>query len=213
MTLSAEAQEIYARIADGGKLGDIKKLAKVIKRNHDVAMELWSTGEYFPRLLAVLIVDKKLLTQELLERLAGDMHIHSEDQRSQLADWLLANQLMKGKETVGLMESWEHHASTTLRRIFWTYQGRRRWNGKAPPDNTAALLQSLEARMADAEPDVQWAMNFAAAQIGIHEPVYRSRCIELGKRLVLYRDYPVPRGCTTPYLPEWIKTEVAKLGG
>ena len=54
-------------------------------------------------------------------------------------------------------------------------------------------------------------MNFTAGWIGIHDPDHRSHCIQLGERLGLYQDEPVSRGCTPNYLPEFIRTEVAKL--
>ena len=213
MTLSPKAQNIYAQISTGSpKFGDLKKIGKEIKKDHDLALELWSTEEYYPRLLAVLIMDKKLLTQEFIDKLAADISSHDYKQRNQLADWLLANQLMKAKKTKMLLETWEQHPSPVLRRLFWYYQARLRWTGQKPPDNTAILVTSLENNMAKAEPEVQWAMNFSAGQIGIHEPAYRSRCIELGERLGLYKDDPVPRGCTPDYLPEFIRIEAAKRG-
>lgn len=212
MALSKETQKIYSQInSDTTKYGDLKKIGKEIKRDHEMAMELWSTGEYHPRLLAVLIMDKKLLTQEVIDALANDLQNHDDDQRNQLSDWLLANQLMKGKNTISLMETWENHPSSILRRLFWYYQARLRWTGKTPPDNTLELLASLEKNMAKSEPEVQWAMNFSAGQIGIHEPEHRSRCIELGEKLGLYKDDPVPRGCTPSYLPEFIRIEAAKF--
>lgn len=214
MTLSTQKQDIFAQLSgDSVKLGDIKKLAKDIKKNHDLAMELWASEMFYPRMLAVLVMDKKLLTEEVIKRLADDMQIHEMDQRQRLADWLMANQLAKEKKTIALMESWEEASSPILRRLFWYHQARLRWTGKTPPDNTVKLLESLETHMADAEPEVQWAMNFTAAQIGIYDPDYRSRCIKLGERLGLYKDDPVPRGCTPDYLPEFIRIEVEKLNG
>lgn len=63
MHLSSEAQKTYAQIpVESPKLGDLKKIAKAIRKNHELAMELWSTGEYFPRLLATQIMDNKLLS-------------------------------------------------------------------------------------------------------------------------------------------------------
>lgn len=211
MTLSPKAQTVYSQInKDTPKMGEIKKMGKEIKKDHDLAMELWSTGEYYPRLLAVLIMDKTRLTQAIIDKLATDMMSHDYDQRNQLADWLLANQLMKSKKTIALMETWEHHPSPMLRRLFWYYQARLRWTGKTPPDNTPELLASLEKDMAKADPEVQWAMNFTAGQIGIHDPQYRSRCTELGERVGLYKDEPVSKGCTPNYLPEFIRIETAK---
>src|SRR5689334_7313030 len=49
MALSARAKELVAEITRGNlKLGDLKKRGTEIKKDHDLAMELWSTGEYIP---------------------------------------------------------------------------------------------------------------------------------------------------------------------
>lgn len=211
MVLSARAKKLVSEITGGtAKFGDIKKRGKEIKKDHDLAMELWSTGKYFPRLLSTLIFDKKLLIQTAIDELAADICEHDEKERNQLTDWLLANQLMKNKKTVSLVETWEENPSPILRRLFWYHQARLRWTGQVPPENSVDLLKSLERDMADAEPDVQWAMNFCACQIGVHQPKFRSRCIKLGKKLGLFKDEQVARNCTPSYLPEFIRIEVAK---
>lgn len=211
MAMSARAKKLVSEITDGElKLGDIKKHGKEIKKDHDLAMELWSTGDFRPRLLSTLIFDKKLLTENVIDQLAADMLGHDTDECNQLADWLLANQLMKDKKTISLLETWEKKPSPILRRLFWYHQARLRWTGQVPPDNSEVLLDSLETDMTDAEPGVQWAMNFCACQIGVHQPKLRSRCIRLGKRHGLYKDEHVAKNCTPSYLPEFIRIEVAK---
>jgi 3-methyladenine DNA glycosylase AlkD len=211
MALNMFTEDLFSRLsADTVKLGDIKKIAKEIKKDHGLAMELWASGQLYPRMLAVLIMDKKLLTQDVINGLVEDLNVHEMDERLQIADWLLANQLMKDKKTVVLLKSWENEASPMLRRLFWYHQARLRWTGQTPPENTIELLDSLESDLANAESEVQWAMNFTAAQIGIFDSQYRSQCMDLGERLGLYKDDPVARGCTPDYLPEHIRIEVAK---
>ncbi len=210
MKLSSKAEKIYSKINSKTKLGDLRIIAKDIKKDHELAMELWSTGEYLPRQLAILIMDKKLLTTQVIDSLVKDIEKNKPEEQTQLIDWLMANQLTKDKTTIALMESWEGAPSPLQRRIFWYYQGRLRWMGHAPPPNTDHLMDSIEKRMEGEKPEVQWAMNFTAAQIGIHQPEYRSRCIALGKRLGLYKDEMVSKGCTPNYLPEYISIEVAK---
>lgn len=192
------------------KMGDIKKHGSAIKKDHNLAMELWSTGHFHLRLLSTLIFDKRLLSEIDIKQLASELLTHDQGERNQLADWLLANQIMKEKRLVALVETWEKNPSPILRRWFWYYQARLRWTGQTPPGNTGELLDSLETDMADAEPEVQWAMNFCAGQIGVFEPRYRARCIQLGESLGLYKDERVSRNCTPSYLPEFIRIEVAK---
>ena len=148
-------------------MGELKKIAKEIKKDHDLAMALWGSGEFQPRLLSVLIMDKKQLTQDVLDMLANDLMSHNDGDRARISEWLLANQLMKDKNTRALLESWEHHESPTLRRLFWYHQGRLRWTGQTPPDNTVSLLDALDQNLAREDPEVQWAMNFTAGWIGV----------------------------------------------
>jgi 3-methyladenine DNA glycosylase AlkD len=209
--LSDRAEQVVAELKTGNpKLGDLKKRGSEIKVDHDLALELWSTGEFYPRLLATLIFDKKLLSESVIDQLASDMLRHDALERDHLTDWLLANQFTKDKKLVSLIATWENHHSPIHRRLFWYHQARLRWTGQTPPGNSAALLDSLEEKMEDAEPGVQWAMNFCACQIGVHEPEFRARCIQLGESLGLYKDERVPKNCTPSYIPEFIRVEVAK---
>lgn len=211
MALSARAMHLVAELTHGTpRLGDLKQRGKALKHDHELALELWSTGEYAPRLLATLIFDAKRLSEHLIDQLAADMLQHGIEERTQWADWLLANQLTKTRKLAALVATWEHNPSPVLRRLFWYHQARLRWTGQTPPANSAALLDSLEHAMAHAEPDVQWAMNFCAAQIGVHEPAFRARCIQLGEAVGLYKEERVAKNCTPSYLPEFIRIEVAK---
>jgi 3-methyladenine DNA glycosylase AlkD len=211
MPLSPRAKKLVAQFTGKNvKMGDLKAHGKEIKKDHDLANELWSSGAFHPRLLATLIFDKKLLTEKVLDQHASDMLQHDVEERSQLADWLMANQLSKDKKLTSLMETWEDSPSPILRRLFWYHQARLRWVGQTPPDNSATLLESLEKKMAKAEPEVQWAMNFCACQIGLHEPKFRARCIKLGEKLGLYKDQHVANNCTPSYIPEFIRIEAAK---
>ena len=211
MILSPKAQEIYSLInGEGTKLGDLRKIAKEIKKDHALAKDLWATGKFYPRQLAILIMDNKLLSQELINNLSRDMQAHSFVERNQLMDWLMANQLSKDKKTIALMESWENSPSALQRRIFWYYQARLRWMGQTPPPNTGDLLSAIEKQIEKEEPEVQWAMNFTAGWIGVFDKQYRTRCIDIGKKTGLYKGEMVSKGCTPNYLPEFIAIESNK---
>ncbi len=211
MKRTPKAENILSQIANKTtKLGDLRNIAKDIKKDHDLAMELWSCGEFLPRQLAILIMDKKLLSQEVIDQLDNDIQTHKANEQTQLIDWLMANQLSKDKKTIALMESWENSPSALQRRIFWYWQGRLRWMGQTPPPNTDSIFAAIAAGIEKEKPEVQWAMNFTAAQIGIHQPEYRSRCIALGEQTGLYKGDFVHKNCTPNYLPEYIAIEVAK---
>ncbi|HCY81658.1 MAG TPA: hypothetical protein DHV22_08670 [Xanthomarina gelatinilytica] len=210
MKLSTRAENIFAQISDKNtKLGDLRKIAKKIKKDHKLAMELWSSGVFFARQLALLIMDKKLLTDEGIDKLVADIEHHSEKERLHLIDWLMANQLTKDKKTITLIESWKHSPSSLKRRVYWYYQGRLRWTGKIQ-SNSEELLSTIENQIENEESEVQWAMNFTTGWIGVYEKKYRNRCIALGEKTGLYKGKMVSKGCTPEYLPEFIAIESNK---
>lgn len=125
-------------------------------------------------------------------------------------DWLFANQLTKDKKKITLIESWQNSPFALQRRTYWYYQGRLRWTGKTPPDDTSDLITAIEANIAQEEPEVQWAMNFTAGWIGVYDEQYRERCIKIGEKTGLYKDEKVSKGCTPNYLSEFITIESNK---
>lgn len=211
MKLSPQAENILVSLSgENVKLGDVRKIAREIKKDHDLASELWSSGQFFPRQLAILIMDKKLITEEVIDRLLDDMSQHPEKEKLQLVDWFMANQLLKDKQFLPIIENWVDSFSPLKRRIFWYHQGRLRWTGKTPPSNSDVLLSIMEQRIESEEPEVQWAMNFTAGWIGVFEEKYRDRCIALGENTGLYKGIKVPKNCTPDYLPEFIRIEAGK---
>ena len=57
MKRSPKATKILSRINSKTMLGELRTIAKEIKKDHALALELWSTGEFLPRQLAILIMD------------------------------------------------------------------------------------------------------------------------------------------------------------
>jgi 3-methyladenine DNA glycosylase AlkD len=78
--------------------------------------------------------------------------------------------------------------------------------------DVVALLDRIESEMGAAAPEVQWTMNMCLAEIGIHFPKLRKRAIAIGEKLGIYRDYPVSKGCTSPFAPIWINYMVSRQG-
>ena len=71
-----------------------------------------------------------------------------------------------------------------------------------------ALLDRIESELGNAASE--GTMNFCLAGIGIHFPQLRKRAIAIGERLGIYRDYPVSKGCTSPFAPIWINEMVRR---
>lgn len=87
MQLSAKASELLNQInLDLTKLGDLRKLAKTIKKDHGLALEMWSTNTFKPRLFAILIMDTKCLNQTIINQFCSDIEGHCTEEALQLMD-------------------------------------------------------------------------------------------------------------------------------
>jgi 3-methyladenine DNA glycosylase AlkD len=189
----------------GVKMGDIRTLAKEIKANHALALELWDTENIDARLLATLLIDPKKLSHEKISRMVRS------EKFVQVADWLYAYviKLYPGNET--LRKEWMQSKDVMCARVGWSLTSGCVARNPGAVD-LPALLDRIEAEMAGAAPEVQWTMNSTLANIGIHFPQYRKRALAIGEKLGIYRDYPVSKGCTSPFAPIWINEMVRRQG-
>jgi hypothetical protein len=194
------------------KYGDLKKLAKEIKKDHKLAIALWDTGQYNPRLLAVLLLDRTLITEEFLDKVSTDLLKHKDDEWKHISDWLFANQLNKSKKLLAMVEGWMRSESPIQRKLFWTHQYRLRWTGKTGHENTEEIIAVIKETILREIPPIQESMIMTAGWIGVYNLEYRDLLVKFGEDTGLHKDMKVPPGCTPWYLPEFIRIESKKKG-
>jgi 3-methyladenine DNA glycosylase AlkD len=189
----------------GVKSADLRALARKLKTNHQLALKLWDTGNVDAQFLAVLIMDVKSLSADDLDNLTRTLTF------SHVADWLNAYIVAKHPEKDALREKWMKDKDRWAARAGWNLTASRVNNGDDGLD-LPALLNRIEAEMPTAAPETQWTMNNTLAAIGIHHAAHRTRAIAIGEKIGLYRDWPVSKGCTPPYVPVWIGEMVKRKG-
>src|SRR4029453_14642239 len=189
----------------GVSLGDIRVLAKKIRTDHPLALSLWETGNGDAQFLATLLVQPKKLSAKEMDRMVRSISF------VRVADWLNAYVVRQHPEKEALRQDWMAAEDRWVARSGWDLTAER--VGKSPDGlDLPALLARIESEMADADPEVQWTMNNTLAAIGIHFPKHRKRAIAIGEKLGIYRDYPVSKGCTSPFAPIWINFMVSRQG-
>lgn len=189
----------------GVRLGDIRKLAAKIKNDEPLAMALWETENIDARLLAILLIKPKNLSRDEVDRMVRSADFEH------VADWLTSYVVKKHPDKEALRQAWIKDDDPWAARAGWSLTSER--IGKNPDGlDLPALLDRIESEMADAAPEAQWTMNFCLAGIGIHVPKLRKRAIAIGEKLGIYRDYPVSKGCTSPFAPIWINEMVSRQG-
>lgn len=187
----------------GVKLGDIRTLAKKIKSDHALALELWDTGNVEAQLLATLLMNPKQLTASDVDRLTRSTTC------AQVADWLNSYVVAQHPEKETLREKWMKAKDRWAARAGWNLTASRINKGTADFD-LAELLDRIEREMPKAKPEVQWTMNNTLGAIGIHDANLRKRAIAIGEQIGLYRDWPVSKGCIPPFVPVWVNAMVKR---
>lgn len=181
----------------GVKMGDIRNVAKTIKTDHKLALELWETGNVDAQLLAALIIKPKQLSLAEMEKMAPTIS------STWVADWFNSYILKEFPDKEKLREKWMKSKDPMTARSGWSLMSGR--VAREPEGiDMSALLDRIEKEMPKAPSETQWTMNSTLAQIGIHFPEFRKRAIAIGEKLGIYRDYPVSKGCTSPFAPIWI---------
>jgi 3-methyladenine DNA glycosylase AlkD len=188
----------------GVRMGDIRAIAKTIKTNHELGLALWGTGNVDAMLLATLIMKPKLLSEEDLERMAASVTY------AWLADWLMTNIVKQHPGKESMRQRWMESSHPMLARAGWSLTTERVVKNPEGLD-LGALLDRIEREMGNVPSPTQWTMNFCLGEIGIHFAEHRQRAVHIGEKLGLYRDYPVSKGCTSPFAPIWIGEMVARL--
>ncbi len=84
----------------GVRLGDIRKLAKKIKTNHELAIALWETGNIDARLLAILLIKPRSLSADEMDRMVRSVTF------VQVADWLNSYVVKRHPDKETLRQEW-----------------------------------------------------------------------------------------------------------
>ena len=189
----------------GVNLGKLRALAKRLKTQQDLAVELWATGDTAARLLALLVCRPKAFTRDELDVMLR------EARKPKVHDWLVSYVVKKGQHAESLRTAWQADPDPVVASAGWALTVDR--VAKTPDGvDLVALLDTIEAEMKDAPDRLQWAMNHCLAQIGISHADHRARAVAIGERLEVLKDYPTPPNCTSPFAPAWIAEMVSRQG-
>lgn len=184
-------------------LTKLRGIAKDLKKNQELAIRLWASGDTSARLVALLICRPKEFTTDQLDAMLR------EARKPKVTDWLMNYVIKKHPGWNDLRLRWLEDTDSSIRAAGWslnTYAV-----GTAPENvDPETLLKSIESDMSDAPERLQWSMNETLANIGIEFPEHRPRALDIGHRLKVLKDYPTPPNCTSPFAPIWIEEIVRR---
>lgn len=187
----------------GVNLAALRAIAKRLKTQHELAIELWATGDTATRLLALLVCRPKEFSADELDAMLRDARA------PKVIDWLVNYVVKKSPHAESLRLRWSADPDATVAAAGWALTSDR--VVKRPDGlDLDGLLDTIEGGMAQAPDRLQWEMNTTLAQIGITQPSLRARALHIGEELGVLKDYPTPPNCTSPYAPIWINEIVRR---
>lgn len=178
-------------------LTKLRSVAKELKKNHQLSLRLWDSGDTAARLVSLLICRPREFSTDQLDTMLR------EAATPKVTDWLVNYVIKKHPSWNDLRLRWLADPDGDIRAAGWSLNTHAIYKA---PDNIdpETLLKSIESDMASAPDRLQWNMNESLAAIGIEYPGLRARAIGIGERLEVLKDYPTPPNCTSPFAPLWI---------
>ena len=144
----------------GVNLTHLRALAKRLKTQHELALQLWATGDTAARLLATLVCRPKAFSAAELDAMIRDIG------SPKLLDWFIVNVVKPGRHAEQLRLDWKD-GDDLVGRAGWSLTTERVVKNADGLD-LDALLDQIGKEMKQAPAHKQWAMNHCLAEIGIH---------------------------------------------
>ena len=188
----------------GVLLGELRKLAKGLGKNHNLALELWQSGNTDAQWIACMLFEGEKLSLDEARSMVSELTY------SDIIDKFIGEVICNSQYVDILAEEWSTSSKDNLGRAGWKLIVYKISNGKLTNAEIEEILRTIEIELQVASPGKQWAMNHALCQIGIVYPEFTEECITLGETLGVYKDLKVAKGCTSAYAPNWIAAGIAK---
>lgn len=199
-----KARAVNERHGDdhGVNLTKLRGIAKELRKNDELALDLWATGDTAARLVAILIMRPKSYDEDQLDAMLRESRV------PKVHGWLVNYIVKKSPHAEALRQRWMADPDPVVASAGWGLTSER-VNRSPEGLDLPGLLDVIEAEMKDAPERLQWAMNETLASIGIENADLRDRALDIGERLEVLKDYPTPPNCTSPFAPIWI-TEIVR---
>jgi len=163
----------------GVKIPDVRALGKIIKKDHQLALQLWDSEIHEARILASIIADPKQTTPGLMDKWVNEFD-----------SWDICDQACSNlfdKTPFALDSSLEYCTSEkefVKRAGFVLMAESAVHNKKATDDVFLAMLPIIEREAWDDRNFVKKAINWALRQIGKRNSLLRHAAIECAERIL-----------------------------
>ncbi len=162
----------------GVSIPEIRKLAKELGRDHELALELWKTGIPEARIVAAMIGEPEKLTEEQMEDWVKD--INSWDICDQVCMNLFENTPLAWKK----IHDWSDREEEFVKRTAFALTACLAWHDKKAEDERfIKLLPAVRRGATDERNYVKKAVSWALRNIGKRNTNLNKAAIETAKEI------------------------------
>jgi 3-methyladenine DNA glycosylase AlkD len=161
----------------GVSFGNLGKLKKKIKTDHELALELWESGNIDARILATMIADPDECTASVVDRWTNETTFHL------LVDYI-AGLAARTPFAVKQMEEWMKSREEYVRQCAYaTLAAGLRDGLDVTDDDCRRYLETIEKEIHGSANRAKYAMNIALISIGIYRPALIEAAVDAAKRI------------------------------
>ncbi|HBX69825.1 MAG TPA: DNA alkylation repair protein [Chloroflexi bacterium] len=206
---TAQNRKIYTRHGVGENMfgvsvANLKTLKKQIKKDHTLALQLWSSGNHDARYLATMIADPKLADVSLLESWVKDVDNYVITDA--FVDYTHKTTLAQEKAT-----EWVESKNEYVSRAGWHLLAQLAMNNADLPDDFFdPYLQTIEVEIHQRPNRTREGMNNALIAIGIRNPVLMAKALHVAETIGEVEVDHGPTSCKTNFAPEYIQRTVER---
>ena len=162
----------------GVSIPNLRKLAKEIGRNHELAQQLWETGIHEARILASMIDNPEEVTNEQMESWVKDFDSWD------VCDQCCNNLFQKTRFAYQKAIEWSSRKEEFVKRAGFVLMACLAVSDKKAADNPfVTFLSVIQKEAVDNRNYVKKAVNWALRQIGKRNPALNKKAIETAEEI------------------------------
>lgn len=191
----------------GVKVGDLKKLVKKIKKDHELALALWETGNSDAMYLAGLIADETKMTKEQLQYWAETASWYM------LSDYSVAGVTAESPHAIELANEWIKSDKQLIASAGWaTFSGHIAIteNDNLNIGEIKSLIDFIEKNIHDAKNRVRYSMNSFVISVGGYISELSEYAQKASERIGKVSVYMGKTSCKVPFGPDYIDKMIAR---
>jgi 3-methyladenine DNA glycosylase AlkD len=199
---TAQNRKVYARHGArpplfGVSFAVLRDLAKKNKNNHELAVELWESGNYDACLLACQVADPAKLDDPLAE--AWVKRVYNYVISGEFSQLVAKSPLAQKKAEKWVKSSEEYISRTGWLILSWLVE-----HSSLPDSYFDPYLEKIENNIHQSPNRTRDAMNTALINIGLR-PALTKQCLSISKRIGKVEVDHGETGCKTPDAGDYIK--------